>query len=117
MFGREVQFAQAPIAGPIALGGVDYSAYRIVMIAAAIIVAVVFTGLLGGTRLGLSTRAVIMNETLAQGLGINSARVRLVTFAIGRGPAALSRPLVPPLSSLDPQKGPPRLIPAFLLVS
>src|SRR3981081_482191 len=83
LFGREVQFVQAPITGTIDLAGVDYSAYRIVMIAAAVIVAVVFTGLLGGTRLGLATRAVIMNETLAQGLGINSARVRLVTFAIG----------------------------------
>src|SRR5215471_13962218 len=62
IFGREVQFVQAPITGTIDLFGVDYSAYRIVMIAAAAVVAVVFTGLLNGTRLGLSTRAVIMNE-------------------------------------------------------
>src|SRR5258708_40227568 len=116
MFGREVQFAQAPIAGPIALGGVDYSAYRIVMIAAAIVVAIVFTGLLGGTRLGLSTRAVIMNETLAQGLGINSARVRLVTFAIGSGLAALAGALITPLSGVDPNMGLPWLVSAFMLV-
>src|ERR1700716_1915044 len=100
---------QAPIPGTIDLAGVDYSAYRIVMIAAAVIVAVVFTGLLGGTRLGLSTRAVIMNETLAQGLGINSARVRLVTFAIGSGLAALAGALIQPLSSGDPELGLPML--------
>ena len=85
IFGREVQFVQAPITGTVDLLGVDYSAYRIVMIAAAIIVAVVFTALLNGTRLGLSTRAVIMNEMLAQGLGVDSSRVRLATFAIGSG--------------------------------
>lgn len=115
-FGREVQFVQAPITGTIDLLGVDYSVYRIVMIGAAASVAVVFTGLLNGTRLGLSTRAVIMNETLAQGLGIDSSRVRLVTFAIGSGLAALAGALITPLSSVDPNMGLPWLISAFMLV-
>jgi len=116
IFGRGVQFVQAPITGTVGLLGVDYSAYRIVMIAAAIIVAVVFTALLSGTRLGLTTRAVIMNEMLAQGLGVDSSRVRLVTFAIGSGLAALSGALITPLSSVDPNMGLPWLISAFMLV-
>jgi urea transport system permease protein len=116
IFGREVQFVQAPITGTVGLLGVDYSAYRIVMIAAAMIVAVVFTALLSGTRLGLMTRAVIMNEMLAQGLGVDSSRVRLVTFAIGSGLAALSGALITPLSSVDPNMGLPWLISAFMLV-
>ena len=116
IFGREVQFVQAPITGTVGLLGVDYSAYRIVMIAAAILVAVVFTALLSGTRLGLTTRAVIMNEMLAQGLGVDSSRVRLVTFAIGSGLAALSGALITPLSSVDPNMGLPWLISAFMLV-
>jgi branched-chain amino acid transport system permease protein len=115
-FGREVQFVQAPITGTVAFAGLDYSAYRLVMVAAAVIVAVVFTGLLSGTRLGLSTRAVIMNEMLAQGLGVNSARVRLATFAVGSGLAALSGALITPLSSVDPNMGLPWLISAFMLV-
>jgi branched-chain amino acid transport system permease protein len=86
------------------------------MIGAAAIVAVAFTALLNGTRLGLSTRAVIMNEMLAQGLGVDSARVRLVTFAIGSGLAALSGALITPLSSVDPNMGIPWLISAFMLV-
>ena len=116
IFGREVQFVQAPIIGTVGLLGVDYSAYRIVMIAAAIIIAVVFTALLSGTRLGLTTRAVIMNEMLAQELGVDSSRVRLVTFAIGSGLAALSGALITPLSSVDPNMGLPWLISAFMLV-
>ena len=116
IFGREVQFVQAPITGTVDFLGIDYSAYRIVMIAAAVIVAVVFTGLLNGTRLGLSTRAVIMNEMLAQGLGVDSARVRLITFALGSGLAALSGALITPLSSVDPNMGVPWLVSAFMLV-
>jgi urea transport system permease protein len=116
IFGREVQFVQAPITGTVDLIGIDYSAYRIAMIAAAAIIAVIFTGLLSGTRLGLSTRAVIMNEMLAQGLGVDSARVRLVTFAIGSGLAALAGALITPLSSVDPNMGLPWLISAFMLV-
>jgi urea transport system permease protein len=106
-FGREVQFVQAPITGTIAFLGIDYSAYRIAMIAAAAFVAVAFTGLLSGTRLGLATRAVIMNEMLAQGLGVDSSRVRLVTFALGSGLAALAGALITPLSSVDPNMGLP----------
>jgi branched-chain amino acid transport system permease protein len=116
IFGREVQFVQAPISGTVDVLGVQYSAYRILMIVAAVIVAVVFTALLNGTRLGLSTRAVIMNEMLAQGLGIDRSRVRLITFAIGSGLAALSGALITPLSSVDPNMGLPWLVSAFMLV-
>lgn len=116
MFGREVQFVQAPISGTLHLFGVDYSIYRLVMIGAAVAVAVLFTALLNGTRLGLSTRAVIMNEMLAQGLGVDSTRVRLITFALGSGLAALSGALITPLSSVDPNMGVPWLIGAFMLV-
>jgi branched-chain amino acid transport system permease protein len=116
MFGREVQFVPAPISGTLHVLGADYSSYRIVMILAAILVAVVFTALLNGTRLGLSTRAVIANEMLAQGLGVDSSRVRLITFALGSGLAALSGALITPLSSVDPNMGLPWLIGAFMLV-
>jgi branched-chain amino acid transport system permease protein len=115
-FGREVQFVPAPISGTLHVLGIDYSSYRVVMILAAILVAVVFTALLNGTRLGLSTRAVIMNEMLAQGLGVDSSRVRLITFALGSGLAALSGALITPLSSVDPNMGLPWLIGAFMLV-
>ena len=116
MFGREVQFVQAPISGTLHMFGADYSTYRLVMIVAAALIAALFTFLLNGTRLGLSTRAVIMNETLAQGLGVDSTRVRLITFALGSGLAALSGALITPLSSVDPNMGVPWLIGAFMLV-
>jgi branched-subunit amino acid ABC-type transport system permease component len=116
IFGREVQFVPAPLSGTVAMLGEDYSGYRIFLIPVAIVIGGLFTALLTGTRLGLSTRAVIMNETLAQGLGIDSARVRLLTFGIGSGLAAVAGVAVAPLASVDPNMGLPWLIGAFMLV-
>jgi branched-subunit amino acid ABC-type transport system permease component len=116
IFGREVQFVPAPISGTVAVFGDDYSGYRILLVPAAVLIAGLFTALLTGTRLGLATRAVIMNETLAQGLGIDSTRVRLLTFGIGSGLAAVAGAAVTPLSSVDPNMGLPWLIGAFMLV-
>jgi branched-chain amino acid transport system permease protein len=116
LFGREVQFVPAPVSGTVTFLGVDYSFYRLLLIPAAAIIGVLFTTLLNGTRLGLSTRAVIMNETLAQGLGIDSTRVRLLTFGIGSGLAAVAGSAVTPLASVDPNMGLPWLIGAFMLV-
>ncbi|MGO6719298.1 branched-chain amino acid ABC transporter permease, partial [Rhizobium ruizarguesonis] len=61
-------------------------------------------------------RAVIMNETLARGLGIDTEKVRLATFMIGTGLAALAGVLLAPLTSVDPNMGVAWLTGAFMLV-
>src|ERR1700678_1092618 len=76
VFGREIQFVQAPITGATSGIGETYSLYRLFLIAAAAMVAGGIAALLNATRLGLEARAVIMNEPLARGLGINSGHVR-----------------------------------------
>jgi branched-subunit amino acid ABC-type transport system permease component len=115
-FGREVQFVQSPITGTLTVLGEAYSAYRLFLVLAALAVGGGFALLLEGTRLGLNTRAVIMNEDLARGLGIDSVRVRFITFALGSGLAGLAGALITPLSSVDPAMGVPWLLNAFMLV-
>ena len=114
-FGRGVQFAESPLSGTVQLLGTEYSVYRLALIGMALAVAAAIAGVLNGTRLGLITRAVTMNETLARGLGVNSARVRLSTFAFGAGLACLAGALITPLSSVDPNMGVPWLTNAFML--
>ena len=87
-----------------------------VLILAAAVVAAGIHMLFSATRLGLEARAVIMNEPLARGLGINSGYVRFVTFCIGAGLASLAGALITPLSSVDPNMGVPWLVNAFMLV-
>lgn len=115
-FGRGVQFAAPPITGTIDVFGEFYSNYRLSLVLVALVLGVALTQLLRGTRLGLETRAVIMNEDLAQGLGINSGLVRLVTFCIGSALAAIAGMLITPISSIDPNMGVPWLVNAFMLV-
>lgn len=116
IFGREVQFARTPLSGTLDVFGATYSSYRLFLVVAAVLIGAGFTLLLEGTRLGLNTRAVIMNEELARGLGIDSARVRFLTFALGSGLAGLAGALITPLSSVDPGMGVPWLLNAFMLV-
>ncbi|WP_259107951.1 branched-chain amino acid ABC transporter permease [Pseudomonas sp. JUb42] len=115
-FGRDVKFADAPLSGTWSLGGTDYSAYRLMLIPLALGLCVLLTALLNGTRFGVKTRAVIMNEELASGLGIHAGRIRFITFSLGAGLGTLAGALISPLSSIDPGMGITWLVSAFMLV-
>ena len=115
-FGRDVQFTPNLLPGTVEFMGYSYSAYRLFVILAAIVIGGGFSFLLEGTRLGLAARAVIMNENLARALGINTAFVRFATFVTGTGLAALAGVLLTPLTSVDPNMGVAWLIGAFMLV-
>jgi urea transport system permease protein len=115
-FGRDVQFTPSLLTGTTHLLGTDYSTYRLFALGAALLIGCGFTLILERTRLGLSARAVIMNEALARALGIDTTRVRLLTFMIGTGLAALAGVLLTPLTSVDPDMGVAWLIGAFMLV-
>ncbi|HZS82288.1 MAG TPA: branched-chain amino acid ABC transporter permease [Stellaceae bacterium] len=115
-FGREVQFVQSPVQGAALVLGESYSQYRLLLVLGALLLAALLAAVLHGTRLGLMTRAVIMNESLARGLGINSGLVRFATFSLGSALASLAGALITPLSSVDPNMGVPWLVNAFMLV-
>jgi branched-chain amino acid transport system permease protein len=115
-FGRGTNFVQSPVQGAVAVLGISYSLYRLIMLAVAAVLGGAMLAVLQGTRLGLAARAVIMNETLARSLGINSALVRFVTFSVGAGLAAMAGALITPLLSVDPLMGVPWLLNAFMLV-
>src|SRR3989338_1903040 len=115
IFGRGVQFVQSPLEGTVHVFGTDYSLYRLALVGLACLVAAGIGVVLNGTRLGLITRAVTMNESLARALGVNIAWVRLSSFAIGAGLACLAGALITPLSSVDPNMGVPWLTNAFML--
>lgn len=115
-FGREVQFVPNPVDGTFTFWGGEYSAYRLLLVGAAAVLGTALALLLTRTRIGLVTRAVIMNEQLARGLGINAGLVRFFTFAAGAGIGSLAGALITPLSSVDPNMGVPWLVNAFMLV-
>jgi len=116
VFGREVQFVKSPVEGAMNFLDASYSQYRLILVVVSILLALALAAVLNGTRLGLQTRAVIMNENLARGLGINSGLVRFITFSLGAGLASVAGALITPLSSVDPNLGVSWLLSAFMLV-
>jgi branched-subunit amino acid ABC-type transport system permease component len=116
VFGREVQFVQTTINGAIPVAGTQYSAYRLLLVPIALALCAAMTLLLSGTRFGVKTRAVIMNEDLARGLGIHSGRIRFVTFSLGAALGSLAGTLITPFSSVDPDMGVGWIVSAFMLV-
>ncbi len=61
------------VSGTVDVLGTGYSAYRLVALLAALVIGGAFALVIERTRLGLSARAVIMNETLARSLGLDTA--------------------------------------------
>lgn len=114
--GREVQFAQTPVTGAIDFLGQSYSTYRVALVPLSAAVGIALTSLLYFTRFGLNARAVIMNEDLARGLGIDSTMVRLLTFGLGAALAAMAGALITPLIAVEPNLGLPWLVNSFMLV-
>jgi branched-subunit amino acid ABC-type transport system permease component len=115
-FGREIQFAESAIAQPVNVAGVTYSLYRLVLLLLAVVLGVLVWLVMQRTQIGIVARAVIMNEELAQALGINTRLVRFVTFCLGAGLASLAGAMITPLVSVHPNLGVPWLINAFMLV-
>lgn len=115
-FGRAAQFVDPPMRGFVEVGDITYSAYRLLLVGVAFLLWGGFALFTRFTEHGLVARAVIMNEGLARALGINTQRVRLVTFSLGSALAAFAGAAVAPMASIDPNLGLPFLIPAFMIV-
>jgi len=115
-FGREIQFAESGVTQAVSVGGVTYSLYRLILLLIAAVLGVLVWLLMRRTQIGIVAQAVIMNEELAQALGINTRLVRFVTFCLGAGLASLAGALITPLVSVHPNLGVPWLINAFMLV-
>jgi branched-chain amino acid transport system permease protein len=116
VFGREPSGLAVPIKGGIPIFGIDYPAYRLFLVAVAVAMVLVLGAIMRFTRLGLTVRMVMTNEPLARGVGIDTVRVRQVTFITGAAIAGAAGALLGPTQGISPQYGVVFLAPAFLAV-
>jgi branched-chain amino acid transport system permease protein len=70
------------LAGSIHLGVVSFPAYRLFMLAAAIVVGVLLWLLLERTRVGALVRASVDDEEMARGMGVDVGRLYFFVFGI-----------------------------------
>jgi branched-chain amino acid transport system permease protein len=113
IYGRGPQTLGNTLLSDVWLG---YSAYRlfIVIVAAALVAAL--WAVMRFTPWGLTARVVMANEPLARGLGINTVRVRRVTFVLGASLAGLGGALLGPIQGISPSFAMGIMVPGFLSV-
>lgn len=102
-FGTVPQLVQLPawLSGSFNVMGVHFGAYRLFLIATALVVTLVVVGGFEWTLFGARVRAAVDNQRMARGLGIDVDRSFAITFAIGGGLAGLGGALAAAMVGLD----------------
>lgn len=116
VFGARQRGSDALFSGTISIGGVDYPAYRLFIMAVAVVVGMGFFALIYRSDFGVKLRAVIFNRDMARAMGVNTRRVDRTAFAVGAAVAGLAGAIVAPLGTVNPQMGLSWLINSFLVV-
>lgn len=94
----------------------SYPAYRLMMAAVCVLLALGMYWLIARTRLGMMIRAGASNRDMAEALGINIYTLFAGVFALGTALAAFSGMLAAPIASVYPNMGAPILIMCFVVV-
>jgi branched-chain amino acid transport system permease protein len=119
IYGTDQQPVQLPafLRGSIQFAGLNFAAYRLFLIAIAILITVVLVATLETTRFGAQVRAAVNNARMARGLGIDVDALFAITFALGSGLAGLGGALAIDLVGLDPSFAFTYLIYVLIVVS
>ena len=103
--------------GSVVYLGINFAAYRLFLVAVAVLIALVLVATLEWTRFGAQVRAAVDNQRMARGLGINVDRAFAITFALGSGLAGLGGALAIAMVGLDPNFAFTYLIWVLIVVS
>jgi branched-chain amino acid transport system permease protein/urea transport system permease protein len=121
-YGMQLGFTAAPrmVSGPVTgaaeIFGASYPAYRLFLIAAAVVIVGAAVLVMKRTAYGLDLRTVIQNRETAELLGIDTRRVFTVAFCAGTALAAVAGALVAPLAKVVTSMGANYLAPSFFVV-
>ena len=84
-FGAAPRMVTGPVAGAVGILGTSYPAYRLLLIASAIVIVGGAILVMRRTAFGLDLRTVIQNREVAELVGIDTSRIFLSRFAPGTG--------------------------------
>ena len=116
VFGREYRNVDSALAAPMTVFGAQYPAYRLVLIALAVLAMASLLVWYRRSAAGLRVRAMTANPVLAQSLGINTQRLASQAFVIGVILAGLSGVLLAPLIRIEPGIGIDYLLDSFFVL-
>lgn len=105
------------LAGPLELGGdLLYPAYRILILGAGLLAAVLLYLVVNHTRVGMLVRAGASNRHMAEMMGVRVSSVFTLIFVIGAALAGAAGALMGPLTSVQVGMGESILIPALVVI-
>jgi len=116
IFGPAGLMIKPPLPQLVSFMGIEYPAYRLFIMAVALMTIGLTFYVFLRTDFGLGARAVIANRDMAAVLGINTRKMYRTTFTFGSALAGLAGAVMAPLMSCDPQMGLGFFIPAFLAI-
>ena len=112
-----------PLTSPEWLGGswvindvVSISYIRIAIFAMALLFFAVFLFIIKRSRLGLETRAVTQNPSMASAMGINPDRVNMLTFGLGSGVAGIAGVAIGLFAKVTSEMGNDYIVQSFMSV-
>ncbi|BAQ64457.1 urea ABC transporter permease subunit UrtB [Geminocystis sp. NIES-3709] len=108
--------APAWLRGGIPLGAFQFPMARVFIIVLTILCIVGVYWFLNGSDWGLKIRAVTQNRTMSSCLGIPTATVDALTFALGSGLAGIAGVAISLLGSVGPNTGQNYIVDAFMVV-
>ena len=91
-----------------------YNRLAILVFAAAVLVGMAL--LIAKTRLGLFVRSVTQNRRMAACVGVNTARVDMMAFALGAGIAGLAGCALSQVGNVGPDLGQSYIVDSFMVV-
>jgi len=102
--------------GQVSIGSLELPTYRLVIISAGLLVAVLLYILVTRTRLGMLIRAGASNRGMVEALGVNINRLFLIVFALGTAMAGLAGMLIAPITEASIGMGNDIIIIALVVV-
>jgi branched-chain amino acid transport system permease protein len=103
-FGNDVRSVQPPgaLSGSTNILGHQYPVYRVFVIAAGLVIAVICYYVVARTRVGALVRAAVADAAMVRALGVDSKRLVTGVFVVGTALAALGGVLGAPIMSAYP---------------
>jgi branched-chain amino acid transport system permease protein len=105
-----------PLSGTVGLWGVQYPAYRLLIIGVGLVVAALTWVLIHRTRAGMLIRAGASNAAMVGALGVNIRRLNTLLFGVGAALAGIAGLMAGPILSVQPGMGEPVLILTLVVI-
>lgn len=105
IWGPDFKQITEPVQGIVNLGGVTLTWQRLLVIAASLVVMLGLNFFLKRTLTGATIEAMAQNREGARLVGVNTARVGMLTFAISGALAAVAAALIAPINAVAPSMG------------